>query len=162
MAEPVFELWLEFEAGIQDEGNDPALYSFDPENDFFNMIITLGSGERYGLNVWTYNYLQSARRQAEQSGENLKGAYLLTPDLLVRRCDRGELEAIVREMIRTGQLYEQWRMRSDYDPPGAIEDAEDPIFAAFMRRMYNDPSITILIQPKGDAPGTAEPDDQPI
>ena len=154
MAEPAFELWLEFEAGVRDESYDPALYSFDAENDFFNMIITLGSGERYALNVWTYNYLQSARRQAEQSGENLKGAYLLPPDLLVRRCDRAELEGIVREMIRTGQLYDQWRMHSEYDPPGEIDaDAEDddPIFAAFMRRMYNDPSISILIRPKDDA-----------
>ena len=158
MAEPAFELWLEFEAGIQDEGADPALYSFDPENDFFNMIITLGSGERYGLNVWTYNYLQSARRQAEQSGENLKGAYLLTPDLLVRRCDRGELEGIVRDMIRTGQLYDQWRMRSDYDLPSEIDPAqeEDPIFAAFMRRMHSDPSITVVIRPKDDA-GAVDP-----
>jgi hypothetical protein len=160
MAEPAFELWLEFEAGIQSGGHDQERHSFDPENDVFNMIITLGSGERYGLNVWTYNYLQSARRQAEQGGENLKGAYLLTPDLLVRRCDRGELEAIVGEMIRTGQLYEQWRMRSEYNPPSEPEDAqdeEDPIFAAFMRRMHNDPSITILIQPKSDPPGTTDP-----
>jgi hypothetical protein len=157
MAEPVFELWLEFEAGIQDEGYDPALYSFDPENDFFNMIITLGSGERYGLNVWTYNYLQSARRQAEQGGENLKGAYLLTPDLLVKRCDRGELEAIVREMIRTGQLYDQWRMRSDYDLPsvsdGGQED-DDPIFASFMRRMQNAPPTTSVSRP--DDAGTSD------
>jgi hypothetical protein len=151
MAEPAFELWLEFEAGIQDEGNDPKLHGFDPENESFNMIVTLGSGERYGLNVWTYNYLQSARRQAEQGGENLKGAYLLTPDLLVRRCDRGELEAIVREMIRTGQLYDQWRMRSDYNPPGEIDAAQeddDPIFAAFMRRMQSHPSATVVSRPE--------------
>jgi hypothetical protein len=160
MAEPAFELWLEFEAGIQDEGADPAVYSFDAENDFFTMIITLGSGERYKLNVWTYNYLQSARRQAEQGGENLKGAYLLTPDLLVRRCDRGELEAIVREMIRTGQLYDQWRMHSEYAPPSesdADPEDDDPIFAAFMRRMQNAPSITVVTQPKGDAAGTIDP-----
>jgi hypothetical protein len=159
MAEPAFELWLEFEAGIQDEGSHPELYAVDLENDVFKMIITLGSGERYGMNVWTYNYLQSARRQAEQSGENLKGAYLLAPDLLVRRCDRGELEAIVREMIRTGQLSDQWRMRSEYDPNSEIDagQEDDPIFAAFMRRMQSDRSVSSVIQPRGDAAGSADP-----
>lgn len=47
-----FKLWLEFEEV------DPN--SWDIENEFCNIRVDLEDGRHYGINVWTYKFLQTA------------------------------------------------------------------------------------------------------
>ncbi|HTN86450.1 MAG TPA: hypothetical protein VL242_22270 [Sorangium sp.] len=101
-----FELWLEFEHWVAPTGEDPA-------NDFFNMGITLPSGARYALNVWTYRAVEAARRDAALAGENLSGRYLEPPDLLVERMDRALLEAVVGDLLARNALREAWRVAEE-------------------------------------------------
>jgi len=102
-----FDLWLEFEAvdGLQ------AVPEFDHNDDFFNMTISLPDGRTYALNVWTYQFLERARRQAQESGEELGGAYLLPPDLFVEKLDRQLLEAIVSDLLHRRYLRDEWLVR---------------------------------------------------
>jgi hypothetical protein len=86
--EPEFQLWLEWEH----------FESWDNDNsdDFLNMEVRLTGGRSYGLNVWTYGMLESARQADVKTGEHLGGAYLLPPDLFVARRDRSLLEQASR------------------------------------------------------------------
>ncbi len=97
MHESEFELWLEFEHLVPHEDDDP-------EDDFINVVIKLSTGVSYGLNVWTYKFLERARRCAQQDGDNLNGTYLLPPDLFVEKLDRQLLEDVVADMICTNSL----------------------------------------------------------
>ncbi|WP_437729355.1 hypothetical protein [Sorangium sp. So ce861] len=101
-----FELWLEFEHWISPPDADPT-------DGFFNMLIRLPDGTRYAVNVWTYDMLESARREAAQQGESLSGRYLEAPDLFVERMDRSLLEAVVADMIASGRLRDSWRVASE-------------------------------------------------
>ena len=98
---PDFELWLEFEWQEPCEEDDP-------EDDFFNMIITLLDGRKYALNVWTYRFLNRAVAESRREGQNLNGAYLRAPDLFVARRDRPLLEAIVADLLQRGRLADEW------------------------------------------------------
>ena len=104
--EPKFELWLEWEHG--------EAWNNDPEDDFFNMTVRLPGGRFYGLNVWTYRFLERARQEDLKTGDNLGGAYLLPPDLFVARRDRSLLETVVRDILRTG-VPETWQLEVDED-----------------------------------------------
>ncbi|WP_437832113.1 VOC family protein [Sorangium sp. So ce1153] len=101
-----FELWLEFEHWVAPAGDDPT-------DDFFNMAITLPSGVRYALNVWTYKAVEAARKDAALGGENLSGRYLEPPDLLVERMDRALLEAVVGDLLARNALREAWRVAEE-------------------------------------------------
>jgi hypothetical protein len=107
--EAEFQLWLEWEHS-ESWDND------DSDDDFFNMEVRLPGGRSYGLNVWTYGMLESAHQADVKTGEHLGGAYLLPPDLFVARRDRSLLEAVVRDILRTG-VPEGWRL-------GAAGDVE--------------------------------------
>lgn len=97
-----FELWLEFEHWESGEG--------EPEGDFFNMQIALSTGEKYALNVWTYDSIGKAVAEAKETGEGMEGAYLFPPDLFVERMDRALLEEVVADLIDNDELKEEWRL----------------------------------------------------
>ncbi len=61
-------------------------------------------GRRYGLNVWTYRMLERAHQADLTTGDHLGGAYLFPPDLFVARRDRSLLEAVVRDILASGQI----------------------------------------------------------
>ena len=103
-----FTLWLEFE---QWESSP----SDDPEDDFCNVHIGLPDGEAYALNVWTFKYLERARREDQRTGEGLNGRYLVSPDLFVARLDRPAMEAVFADLIRTGQLKREWQVPVEAD-----------------------------------------------
>lgn len=109
MTHPSFSLWLEFELW------DPAEIR-DPADDFFNMQIRLADGRRYALNVWTYDYLRRAVQECREDRSHLQGAYLIPPDLLVERLDRGRMEAIVAEMLANDELRAEWLCPDQDDP----------------------------------------------
>jgi hypothetical protein len=91
-----FHLWLEFEA--VDPGN------WDPANEAANILVTLPDGRRYGLNVWTYRFLETIIRQDQASGAHLHGLYQTPPDLFVRELTRECLEKTVADLLKQGDL----------------------------------------------------------
>lgn len=95
---PAFQLSLEFE--LWDE--------FDREEDFFNMGVYLEDGSHYALNVWTHKYLGRAKEKDIQTGENLFGAYLIPPDLLIEKLDRDLIQATITDLFRRGQMKAEW------------------------------------------------------
>lgn len=91
-----FSLWLEFEKV------DP--HNWDIENEFCNIEVMLEDGRHYGLNVWTYRFLETAIYQDQQSGESLKGIYLKPPDLFVKELTRDCIEKSIRDLLKQGDL----------------------------------------------------------
>ena len=98
-----FILWLEFEHWEAAPGDNP-------EDDFCNIRVDLPDGEAYALNVWTFKYLERARREDQRTGEGLNGRYLVSPDLLVARLDRPTMEAVFADLVRIGQLKREWQV----------------------------------------------------
>lgn len=91
-----FTLWLEFEE--VDSSN------WNAENDFCNIHIHLDDGRHYGLNVWTYKFLEIAVSYAEQNGENLNGIYEIPPDLFVKELTRECIEKTIKDLLKIGEL----------------------------------------------------------
>jgi len=82
-----FELWIEFEETSPWD---------DIENDFANIGVDLLDGRRYGINVWTFKFLESAIRQYKENGEKINGLYITPPDLFVKEL----FEILVKDSIR--------------------------------------------------------------
>jgi hypothetical protein len=108
MSERQFDLWLEFEHWLPQEDDDP-------ENDFFNMTVTLPEGKKYALNVWTFKYLSRAVQECRMSGEHRSGSYLPAPDLFVERLNRRLLEDVVADLLARGGLSPQWEVQDQTD-----------------------------------------------
>ena len=113
-ATPPFELWLEFE---HYEG-----LAGDPRDDFCSIQVRLPDGRRYALNVWTFRFLHRARLPwpYEDTG-GTPSDYVVAPDLFVERLDRPLLEAVVADLLRTGQLKDEWLC-----PPDGTGDSSPP------------------------------------
>ncbi len=103
-----FDLWLEFEQWEAQEGDDP-------EDDFFNMLVTLSNGKKYALNAWTFNSLRGMVKDCQETGECMQGAYLLPPDLFVQRLDRDLIEKVVCDLIANDGLKGEWEVPEDDD-----------------------------------------------
>ncbi|MCH2231638.1 MAG: hypothetical protein MK105_14990 [Crocinitomicaceae bacterium] len=91
-----FELWLEFEEV------DPN--NWDIENEFANIHIDLPDGRHYGINVWTFKFLESSIRHDRESGENLNGLYQTPPDLFVKELTRDCIEKTISDLLKKGDL----------------------------------------------------------
>jgi hypothetical protein len=98
--EPEFQLWREWEH-FESWDND------NSDDDFFNMEVRLPGGRSYSLNVWTYGMLERAPGGWEDT--RTSGRSLPPSDLFVARRDRSLLEAVVRDILRTG-VPESWRL----------------------------------------------------
>lgn len=83
-----FALWLEFE---ETEGWE------DLTNDFANIEVTLEDGRKYGINVWTFNYLNEAKKEEG----NL---YVIPPDLFVAELTRDCVEQAISKLLEEGEL----------------------------------------------------------
>ncbi len=107
-----FTLWLEFEEVDYSTKWVPETESFvtgsewDRTNEFCNIHVTLTDGRRYGINVWTFNFLATAISRDKLSGENLDGAYQVPPDLFVRELTRECIEATIANLLKCGNLDE--------------------------------------------------------
>ncbi|OGS74621.1 MAG: hypothetical protein A3G95_09160 [Flavobacteria bacterium RIFCSPLOWO2_12_FULL_31_7] len=93
-----FKLWLEFENTYSE--------NWDPENDAANIHVDLPNGKHYGINVWTFKFLETLRKQDEHHGANLKGLYQTPPDLFVKELTRDCIEKTIQDLIRIGNLEE--------------------------------------------------------
>ncbi len=101
-----FELWLEFEHWVLD-GSD------DLECGDFNASVTLTTGERYALNVWTFKFLDFYRRECEKTGDYLGGKYLPPPELFVTSLDRSHIKAVIADLLANGGLKKEWLVLND-------------------------------------------------
>lgn len=93
-----FNLWLEFEE------IDPNNWNI--ENEFCNIQINLKDGRSYGLNVWTYKYLETAVNEDKKTGQNLNGIYQKPPDLFVQILTRECIQQTIDDLLKIGDLEE--------------------------------------------------------
>ena len=96
MKEIEFKLWLEFEEV------DPE--NWDIDNEFANIHVDLPDGRQYGINVWTFKYLETSIKQAKENGENLNGLYKVPPDLFVKELTRECIEKTISDLLSKGNL----------------------------------------------------------
>ncbi len=92
-----FKLWLEFEETTPWD---------DVKDDFANIIVDTLDGRCYGINTWTFKFLESSIRQNEKDGENLYGLYQIPPDLFVKELTRDCIEKTIAELLKEGGLEE--------------------------------------------------------
>lgn len=90
-----FKLWLEFEESSPWD---------NIENDFANIEVNTLDGRRYGINVWTFKFLELAIKMDEENGENLNGLYLTPPDLFVKELSRDCIEKSIADLLEKGNL----------------------------------------------------------
>lgn len=69
---PDFELWIEAEAIAADI------------TDFCNVLLTLPDGRSWGLNVWTFDFFETAKRETEAALAQVEILYMQPPDLFVK------------------------------------------------------------------------------
>lgn len=91
-----FKLWLEFEE--VDPGN------WDTDNEFANIHVDLPDGRHYGINVWTYKFLETSIKLDIENGDNLKGLYQTPPDLFVKELTRDCIEKTISDLLDKGNL----------------------------------------------------------
>ena len=91
-----FKLWLEFEE--VDPGN------WDIHNEFCNVGVDLPDGRHYGINVWTYEFLQTSINEDKRDGKSLNGIYQVPPDLFVQELTRDCIEKTVSDLLKMGDL----------------------------------------------------------
>lgn len=101
---PIFQLWLEFEEWHDDT---------DLENDFFNAIVEIADGRRYALNVWTFKYLEEARKEAIEWGDKLFGSYLEPPDLFVEKLERTLMKNVIADLLLRQAMRAEWLVAGD-------------------------------------------------
>ena len=93
---PEFRLWLEFEE--VEPGN------WDIENGFCNIHVYLEDGRKYGLTVWTYEFLGSAVNMDKETGQHLHGLYQKPPDLFVKELTRKCIEEAIEDLLKVDDL----------------------------------------------------------
>tara|TARA_R110002050_G_scaffold33863_9_gene85866 strand:- start:18 stop:341 length:324 start_codon:yes stop_codon:yes gene_type:complete len=91
-----FKLWLEFEE--VDLGN------WVPDNEFANIHVDFPDGRHYGINVWTYKFLETSIKLDMENGDNLKGLYQTPPDLFVKELTRDCIEKTISDLLGKGDL----------------------------------------------------------
>lgn len=92
-----FKLWLEFEETCSWESI---------ENDFANIGVDTLDGRYYGINVWTYQFLQTAVNFDKENNDNLNGLYQIPPDLFVKELTRDCIEQTIANLLKQGNLEE--------------------------------------------------------
>jgi hypothetical protein len=93
-----FVLWLEFEHWTDK--------NWDKENDFANIGVTLPDGRRYGINVWTYQFLQTAIQEGLNLQKDIEGCYVIPPDLFVKELSRQCFQSVIKQLLAKGNLEE--------------------------------------------------------
>lgn len=125
-----FKLWLEFEESSPWD---------DLEDDFANIGVDTLDGRSYGINAWTYKYLESANKQDEENGENLNGLYQTPPDLFVKELTRDCIEKTIADLLEKGNLEGQLNTSifglKFLDPYWDVMEMEEKSIQAFMNEL---------------------------
>lgn len=83
-------------------------------DDFCNVVVYLSTGERYALNVWTFDFFEVARSQGEfRASPAVKHLYMRPPDLFVKDLTRPTLERVIVDVLERGALPASARMPTD-------------------------------------------------
>ncbi|WP_430411355.1 hypothetical protein [Kordia sp.] len=90
-----FKLWLEFEETCNWE---------NIENNFANVGVDTLDGRFYGINVWTYQFLQTAINYDKQNNTNINGLYQIPPDIFVEELTRDCIEKTIIDLLKKGNL----------------------------------------------------------
>ena len=88
-----FKLWLEFENTSPWD---------DIDNTFANIAVDTLDGRSYGINVWTFKFLETARQEHIKQGDS--GLYVVPPDLFVAQMTRDCMESTIKELLNQGDL----------------------------------------------------------
>jgi hypothetical protein len=96
MNEIEFKLWLEFEEA------DPKNWNI--ENEFTNIHVDVPDGRHYGINIWTFEFLETSINEDKENGENLNGLYQIPPDLFVKELTRECIEKTIADLLSKGNL----------------------------------------------------------
>jgi hypothetical protein len=100
------------------EQSEPGTY--DPADDLTDAIVTLADGTRWVASFCSYAHVDTLRRHLAASGDCLGGRYLWLSDLiLIKDTSRATIEAVTRDLLRTGAF----RSAFDQCPPLDLEDA---------------------------------------
>ncbi|MCR9155494.1 MAG: hypothetical protein NXI09_15425 [Bacteroidetes bacterium] len=91
-----FKLWLEFEE--VEPGN------WDIHNESANIKVDLPEGRQYGINVWTYQFFETAIKTDQENAKNLSGTYQIPPDLFIKEMTRNCIENTIQDLLRTSDL----------------------------------------------------------
>lgn len=91
-----FKLWLEFEE------IDPL--KWDKENECSNIHVYLEDGRHYGINIWTYKYLETIINEDKITGQNLNGLYQKPPDLFVTELTRECIQYTIDDLLKVDNL----------------------------------------------------------
>lgn len=74
-------------------------------NDFCNIAIYLSTGDRYALNVWTFDFFDVARADGEMhASPEVKHLYMHPPDLFVQDLTRPTVQQAVVDILERGRL----------------------------------------------------------
>jgi hypothetical protein len=87
-----FKLWLEFEETSSWD---------DITNDFANVHVDCLDGRKYGINVWTFKFLETSIGLDSKEKEPL---YQIPPDLFVKELTRDCLERTIADLMKIGDL----------------------------------------------------------
>ncbi len=90
-----FKLWLEFEEVCNWD---------NVENNFANIGVNTLDGRYYGINVWTYQFLQTAVNYDKENNDNLNGLFQIPPDLFVKELTRDCIEQTIINLLKRGNL----------------------------------------------------------
>jgi len=92
-----FKLWLEFEETSPWE---------DISNDFANIGVDTLDGRSYGINTWTFKFLNTAIQRQIKEDDKGKDLFCIPPDLFVKELSRECLEETIGELLDQGNLEE--------------------------------------------------------
>ena len=99
---PSFQLWIEAEELAE------------PVDDVSNILVTLGTGEVFALNVWTFDFFERARRRGEElASTELAAYYMLPPDVFVAGLRRAVLQPVVEDLLTRGLMPTHCRVDGD-------------------------------------------------
>lgn len=74
-------------------------------NDFCNIAVYLSTGERYALNVWTFDFFAVAQADGEMhASPAVKHLYMHPPDLFVQDLSRATIEKVIVDVLERGRL----------------------------------------------------------
>lgn len=78
--------------------------NWDVDNEFANIHVDLIDGRHYGINVWTYKFLETSIKLDKESGESAGGLYQIPPDLFVKELTRDCIEKTITDLLNKGNL----------------------------------------------------------
>ena len=90
-------IWIEAEEWTEGQWNY--------DNDNTDVIVTLTNGEKYAGSFFTYSNIQELAVKNQRTGENLKGKYLWSSDMiLIDKCSRQDIELVIDELLKQDEL----------------------------------------------------------